>query len=276
MDYLEFTFSVEPKFPGEDILVTQLAEIGFESFDSQGEQLLVYIPEPDFNENDYSKVQIVNNPEFQISYSKKVIKQQNWNEEWENSFEPVMVGTGCVIKAPFHTIKGNFDYTIEIEPKMSFGTGHHQTTYLMTQKLLEMDVTNKSVLDMGCGTAVLGILAAMKNAKTVVAIDIEEWAAENSIENGERNNITNMKVLQGDASLLGSETFDVILANINRNILVNDVNKYVNVLNSGGTILMSGFFTIDIPIIQEAAEKNGLKFVSSNNKDNWAICVFEK
>ena len=197
----------------------------------------------------------------------------NWNEEWEKNFEPIEVDNTCRVRAPFHEYK-EVQYDIVIEPKMSFGTGHHETTFMVIQHLLETDVTGKKTLDMGCGTAILAILAEMKGAQPIDAIDIDNWCYLNSIENAERNNCKHISVYEGDASLLPGRTYDVIIANINRNILLNDMQVYVDCLNPGGTLLLSGFYEEDIPAIDESCSSKGLKLIKKHQKNNWVALKY--
>jgi len=274
--YISYQFKVNPLEPGVEILIAELGELPFESFEETEDGVHAYIQEHLVYDNMLDEVYILKNDEFQIDYVTKAIEQVNWNEEWEKNFDPIDVDGICYVRAPFHEPKTTM-YEIVIEPKMSFGTGHHETTYLMIKHLLNMDIQDQMVLDMGCGTALLAILASMRGAKHVDAIDIDNWCYLNSIENGERNNITNMSVYEGDASLLTeSEKYDLIIANINRNILLNDMHIYDKALKAGGTILFSGFYTEDIPYIKEEAERLGMRYESMLEKNNWVALKFIK
>src|SRR5690554_133980 len=274
--YISYQFKVNPLEPGVEILIAELGELPFESFEETEDGVHAYIQEHLVYENMLDEVYILKNDEFQIEYVTKAIEQVNWNEEWEKNFDPIDVDGICYVRAPFHEPK-SATYEIVIEPKMSFGTGHHETTYLMMKHLLNMDIQDQMVLDMGCGTALLAILASMRGAKHVDAIDIDNWCYLNSIENGERNNITNMSVYEGDASLLTeSDKYDLIIANINRNILLNDMHVYEKALKSEGIILFSGFYTEDIPFIKEAAEKLDMQYESMLEKNNWVALKFIK
>ena len=198
----------------------------------------------------------------------------NWNEEWEKNFEPIVIADACAVRAPFHK-PFNVQYEIVIEPKMSFGTGHHETTFMMLQFILENTFEGKTVLDMGCGTAVLAILAEMRGASKVDAIDIDDWCVENSEENVLRNHCKYISVKLGDASVLPtSETYDTIIANINRNILLNDMEIYSKGLKMGGELYLSGFYKEDLPIIIECCNKLGLQFVENKEKNNWIAAKF--
>uniref|UniRef100_UPI0035625CFC 50S ribosomal protein L11 methyltransferase n=1 Tax=Lutibacter sp. TaxID=1925666 RepID=UPI0035625CFC len=195
--YISYTFKIHPKEPATEILVAELGEIGFESFVENDDDLIAYIQQTDWNENILDDVFVLNSNEFSISYEMEVIEQTNWNSEWEKNFNPIQVDDLVSIRAPFHE-NPNLKYDIVIEPKMSFGTGHHETTYMMVQHLLDLDLTNKKVLDMGCGTGILAIFVEMKGAKPIDAIDIDNWCYQNSVENVERNNCSNIDVYEGD------------------------------------------------------------------------------
>ncbi|KAB1158157.1 50S ribosomal protein L11 methyltransferase [Flavobacterium luteum] len=275
--YLGYHFTVEPKdtslseltrHMGSEILVAELGELPFESFVESDFGVTAYIQKQFWNETILEEVQILNSPEFIISYTIEEIEQVNWNEEWEKNFEAIDVDGKCLVRAPFHS-KTNAEFDIIIEPKMSFGTGHHETTHMMIQHLLETNVTGMKTLDMGCGTAILAILAEMKGAKPIDAIDIDNWCYLNSIENAERNNCKNITVYEGDAALLKDKKYDLIIANINRNILLNDMQSYVDCLNPKGTILFSGFYAEDIPFINDSCIEKGLTYVKKLERNNW-------
>jgi len=266
--YMGYHFTIEPKEPGTEILIAELGETAFESFIETEEGLSAYVQKEFWDENILAGIQIFGSHEFKIEYTFEEIAQVNWNEEWEKNFEPIDVDNTCRVRAPFHE-KTNVKYDIVIEPKMSFGTGHHETTFMMIQHLLETDVENKKSLDMGCGTAILAILAEMKGAQPIDAIDIDNWCYLNSIENAERNNCRNISVYEGDASLLAGKSYDLIIANINRNILLNDMQAYVDCLNKEGILLLSGFYEEDIPAIDACCTQKGLTFVKKFSRNNW-------
>ena len=275
--YIAYHFVIEPKEPATEILIAELGELPFDSFVETEEGLSAYIQENDHNDTLLEDIYILTNPDFKITYTTESIEQINWNEEWEKNFDPIDVDGICYVRAPFHETK-NAKYEIVIEPKMSFGTGHHETTFMMMKHLLNLDVTGMEVLDMGCGTAILAILALMKGAKHSDAIDIDNWCYLNSIENGERNNIKNMDVFEGDASLLADKTnkYDLVIANINRNILLMDMEAYAKTLKNGGIILFSGFYTEDISAIEESANQYGMVLESTLERNNWASLKFIK
>ncbi len=273
--YIGYYFTIEPKELGSEILLAELGETAFESFVETETGLSAYVQKELWNENILDDIYILENNEFTISYTFEEIDQVNWNEEWEKNFEAIEVDGKCHVRAPFHE-KTNAEYDIVIEPKMSFGTGHHETTHMMIQHLLETDVTNKKTLDMGCGTAILAILAEMKGAQPIDAIDIDNWCYLNSIENAERNNCQHISVYEGDASLLVDKKYDIIIANINRNILLNDMQQYVDCLNTNGTLFLSGFYTEDIPVIDASCTEKGLTYNKKFEKNNWVALKYTK
>ena len=266
--YLAYHFSVEPKELGSEILIAFLGEKPFESFIETENGFSAFIQKDLWTKNILDDITLLHSPEFTISHTIEEIDQVNWNEEWEKNFEAIDVDGKCHVRAPFHP-KTTAEFDIVIEPKMSFGTGHHETTHMMIQHLLETDVTNMKTLDMGCGTAILAILAEMKGAKPIDAIDIDNWCYLNSIENAERNNCTEITVYEGDASLLKDKKYDLIIANINRNILLNDMQQYVDSLNNNGILLLSGFYTEDIPFIDASCTEKGLTYVKKFERNNW-------
>ena len=273
--YIEYTFEVSPKEPATEILIAQLGFAGFESFVENENGVTAYIQKQDWNEDILESVFILNSEEFQITSHHREVEQTNWNAEWEKNFEPIQVDDLVSIRAPFHE-NPNLQYDIVIEPKMSFGTGHHETTHMMVQHLLDMDISDKKVLDMGCGTGILAIFAEMKGAKPIDAIDIDNWCYENSIENAQRNNCTHISVYEGDSSLLEGKQYDVVIANINRNILLSDMKIYTDCLLADGVLLLSGFYQEDIPIIGKEVIKHGLKFDKKIERNNWVALKYQK
>ena len=271
--YLGYHFTIEPKELGSEILIAELGELPFESFVESEFGVTAFIQKQLWTTSILDDIFVLNSPQFTISYTIEEIDQVNWNEEWEKNFDPIDVDGKCHVRAPFHP-KTKAEYDIIIEPKMSFGTGHHETTHMMIQHLLEIDVTNMKTLDMGCGTAILAILAEMKGAQPIDAIDIDNWCFLNSIENAERNNCKHISVYEGDASLLIDQCYDLIIANINRNILLNDMQSYVDCLNKNGVLLLSGFYEEDIPYIEASCIEKGLKFVKRIQRNNWVSLKF--
>ena len=266
--YLAYHFTIEPKELGSEILIAELGEKAFESFIETENGISAFIQKDLWTEDILEDIFILDSDEFTITHVVEEIDQVNWNEEWEKNFEAIDVDGKCHVRAPFHP-KTDAEFDIVIEPKMSFGTGHHETTHMMIQHLLEMNVEGMKTLDMGCGTAILAILAEMKGAKPIDAIDIDNWCYLNSIENAERNNCKEITVYQGDAALLKNKKYDLIIANINRNILLNDMQAYVDCLNPNGTILFSGFYNEDIPFIDASCTEKGLKYVKKFERNNW-------
>ncbi|HOB23897.1 MAG TPA: 50S ribosomal protein L11 methyltransferase [Kaistella sp.] len=273
-NYLEFNFKIFPLQPWNEILMAELIEIGFDSFTEEHDGILGYIQKDLFNENQLKEINLFKNDEVKISYTFQEMPNINWNEEWEKNFSPINVENQVSIRAEFHENQ-NLTHEIIIQPKMSFGTGHHATTYLMIQQMLDLDFQNKAVLDMGCGTSVLAIFAKQKGAGKTVAIDIDEWSVENSVENAERNGVE-LEVSQGTAENLGKEKFDIILANINRNILISDIPTYVSVLNDGGQLLLSGLCFFDVDDILEVCTQQNLTLKKKLQREEWVSLLLEK
>lgn len=278
MKYFEFTFSIEPYTEvASQVLVAVLGDAGFESFVECEGGLTAYIQQTLCDE---TAIKAALKDFFltgaTITYTYTEAEDKNWNEEWEkNFFQPIIIGDRCVIHSTFHQDVPKTEYDIIINPQMAFGTGHHETTSLIIGELLDSDLKDKSLLDMGCGTSILAILARMRGAKPCTAIDIDEWCVRNSLENIELNKVTDIAVFQGDASsLVGKGPFDVVIANINRNILLNDMKQYVACMHPGSELYMSGFYVDDIPMIREEAERNGLQFVQYKEKNHWAAVKF--
>ena len=273
--YIEFQFTVTPLQPASEILIAELSYAGFESFVENEEGLTAYVVSEEFDEEAFAGLHILQSDEFEITYSSQEIEKVNWNIEWEKNFNPIIVDDQCSVRAPFHE-KPETEFDIIIEPKMSFGTGHHATTHMMLQFILNNDWEGKTVLDMGCGTGVLAILTEMKCAKSVDAIDIDNWCYLNSMENVVRNNCELISVYEGAAELLEGKHYDMVIANINRNILLEDISKYSECLNPGGKLFLSGFYIEDIPAIEEECNLNGLKIEDELEQENWAALSFIK
>lgn len=271
--YIGYYFKVEPLQPGVEILIAELGYSGFESFVETQGGVTAYIQKNEWHDAILDGIQILKSDEFEITYQFNEIEQTNWNAEWEKSFKPIVVNNECTVRAPFHNISET-KYDIVIEPKMSFGTGHHETTHMMIQYILQNDFHNKSVLDMGCGTGVLAILAEKRGAIKIDAIDIDNWCYLNSLENVERNKCCKVSILEGNASLLKTEKYDIIIANINRNILLHDLKTYISCLNPNGILFLSGFYNNDISIIEEECNKHMLKLNEKIEKNNWVALKF--
>ena len=270
--YIAYDFNVSPKEPATEMLIAQLGYVGFESFVEQDYGVTAYIQKQEWNSKILEDVFLLHSNEFNITFEHNEIAQTNWNEEWEKNFNPIQVDDLVSIRAPFHT-NPLLQFDIVIEPKMSFGTGHHETTHMMVQHLLALDLDTKKVLDMGCGTGILAIFAEMKGAKPIDAIDIDSWCYENSLENIQRNNCNHITVYEGDASVL-KEKYDVIIANINRSILLSDIKTYTDCLNENGVLLLSGFYKEDIVIIEDEVTKYGLTFETMIQRNNWVALKY--
>lgn len=283
MKYYEFSFSLTPASSDmQDVLSAELADIGFDSFvptETGCNPLLAYIRQEDFSRASLDTL-LADFPVagIEITYEQAEAEDKNWNEEWEkNYFQPLVVDGRCVVCSTFHKNVPEAEHRIYINPRMSFGTGNHATTAQMLSEILGADVTGKRVLDMGCGTSILAICARKCGAREVLAVDFDEWCVDNSQENIALNETDGIEVRLGDASALAGEApFDLILANINRNILLGDMDKYVAVMRPGAQIFMSGFFADDVPMLVEAAGKCGLRLVRQRDRDRWACVVFEK
>lgn len=278
MQYTQAVFQITSELDFvKDMLTQFLSDINFDSFiDNDDNSFTAFIPTASFNKDALNTL-LTDFPFEGINLlSIDQCEDKDWNEEWErNSFQPIRIGTNCVIKAPFHKLNESFKHEIIINPKMAFGTGSHQTTYLILSTLLTLPLQDKLVLDMGCGTGVLAILSRKLGAKNVTAIDIDDWCTNNTAENCELNNINDIEILLGDAKLLDNKHFDIIIANINRNILLMDMPQYAKALNPHGLLIISGFYTEDIPILTNQANQLNLTTIATNHKDNWAMLVLK-
>lgn len=278
MNYIEARCYIENDYDNTSaILVALLGEEGFESFTDEAPVLKAYCQQDLYDAarmNELCGSEIVAGLGAKIEISE--VEQQNWNSTWEANYEPIDVAGKCLVRAPFHTVEGNYDYDIVITPKMSFGTGHHETTRLMLLTMLELELQGKSAVDCGCGTGVLAIMAAKQQATPVFAFDIEDWAVENSIENAQNNNVGFIEITNGGLELLAGRTFDIVIANINRNILTSGMHYFAQALPAEGILLLSGFYEADIPVITQSAEKHGLKYLSHKTENNWVACKLVK
>lgn len=283
MNYTELQLTLDPDFA--DILTAELAELGFESFTETDEGINAYIPEPDFDADAVAEVVARYSGQTAIAYVVNSLEKTNWNAEWEQNYQPIEVqtdasaegGKSVRVRASFHEPNPAFTYDLVINPKMSFGTGHHETTHMMMQHQLGLDHAGKAVLDVGSGTGILAILGLKLGATNALAFDIEEWAVENAKENAALNDCQALRVFQGTiAGVAADERFEIILANINRNVLLAEIQTYVGHLKPGGQLLVSGFYETDAPDIQQCATESGLLQVGYLTRNQWASVVFEK
>lgn len=270
-----FDFTLTPVNPFRDILLAELVELGFDSFEETTSGLKAYALQKKLPTDWWDTVQVRHLAGVEIHFTKEEVPDINWNEEWEKQFDPIELGQRCRVRADFHPYK-KVEHDLIISPKMSFGTGHHQTTYMMLEFLLEAQLKGLPLLDMGCGTGVLAILAAQKGAIEIQAVDIDHWAVENAKENILLNNASVIQVQQGDAEVLGSWTnrFQWILANINRNILLQDIPAYTRCLKKEGVLLLSGFYTEDLPLIHKTCEAQGGRLEKKRERDNWVAAKY--
>jgi len=270
MNYKKVTITLTPySETAIDILTAQMGEIGFDSFEETDNGVIGYAMENNFDADKLTGLTpLIDN--IKMQYTIDTIPDEDWNKEWEeNYFKPIVIGGKCRIRSPFHETDKNIPYEIIINPQMSFGTGYHETTTMMIEYLLEKEIANKDVLDMGCGTGILGIMASMRGAKTVDCIDIDEWCYKNTIENAQLNNRTNITTIHGGAEVLNNKHYDIIIANINRNILIENLAKYATVLKKGGTMMLSGFYTADSEAIVAEAKRLGLRLVETKVMNDW-------
>ncbi|WP_419702058.1 50S ribosomal protein L11 methyltransferase [Mucilaginibacter sp. NFX135] len=278
MNYYELLFTtITTEDYQQDLLINALGEIGFDTFEEVEFGFKAYIPTDDFDEQQLKEHLLPYQDMFTFSYEINFIPQKNWNEVWESNFEPIEIGNKIYVRATFHPAKPEFPYEIVIDPKMAFGTGHHQTTSMMLEFILENDFSGKKVLDMGCGTGILAIMAAKLNAAEVTAIDYDPVCYDSTIENSALNHITNIIPLCGSKEVIPDEQYDTILANINRNILLDQIERYATALKPGGEIYFSGFYeSPDLEIITDEARKYGLKYISHKKTNDWVAAKFVK
>jgi ribosomal protein L11 methyltransferase len=278
MNYYELLFITKPiEDYQQDLLINELAEIGFDTFEEVQEGFKAYIPSDDFNQILLKEHLESYHAMFDFTYEVNLIPQKNWNEVWESNFEPIQIRDKIYIRATFHSQKPEFPYEIVIDPKMAFGTGHHETTSMMMDLMLDADLKGKKMLDMGCGTGILAILASKLGAKEITAIDYDPICYESTIENSALNEINNIKALCGSKEVMPDEQFDVILANINRNILIDQMSSYGEVLKSGGEIYFSGFYeSPDLDIIKQEAAKYGMNYISHKKTKEWVAARLQK
>ena len=273
-DYQEIYVRCQQDFI--EILIAEFAALGFDTFQENEDGFTTFV-EGEFDSTMLDQLTEQYGTLASFSYLTKDVEKQNWNEEWEKSYEPIIVDNRCLIRAEFHNIEQSFPYVITITPKMSFGTGHHQTTYLMIKSQLDIDFENKVVMDAGCGTAILSIMASMRGARKVEAFDIDEWSVINGKENIEVNQCVNINLAQGQISDLSfDDNFDIILANINKNVLLHEMPQYSAYLVDDGFLLLSGFYEKDIPDLMSRARQYNLHQVQSDVREGWASLLLSK
>lgn len=276
MDYIEVTCHFPVSQETTEILTSVLSALGFEGFLEEEDHLVAYIPKQNFTPELLDPLKFPGDLPFTVRFSVQHIAEQNWNRQWESSYEPVLIMNTCQVRAPFHPSLQGTTYDIVIEPRMSFGTAHHDTTKLMIEELLQLDLKGKCVLDMGCGTGVLAILADKKGAARVIAVDNDEWAISNATDNLRKNNTSSCSVYPGDASAAGKDDFDLILANINRNTLLMDLPLYARGLRKNGLLILSGFYPEDATLINQAAQASELEMNHIQTKGDWALIQYVK
>lgn len=278
MSYKELVFTlISDEEYQQDILIHTLGELGFDTFEEIDFGFKAYIPSANFNQIEIDNHLMPLHEMFTFSYEVNIIPQKNWNEVWESNFKPIQIADQVYVRATFHQPHPNFKHEIVIDPKMAFGTGHHQTTAMILAYLLEIDLVNKDILDMGCGTGILAILASKLGAKSITAIDYDQLCYDSTFENAQLNHISNIDVVVGSKEAIPNQQYDVILANINRNILLDQMERYAQVLKPDGIILFSGFFeTPDLDIITDEARKQGLKYIQHKKTDQWVAAKFIK
>ena len=273
--YRLFSFKVIPVKIGSEILIAQLSHLGFDSFEETNSGIDAYLENKKWKTNLLSNLNILSNPDFKIEYSSKIIYPKNWNKIWESRFKPILINKDCVVRADFHSSL-NLKYEIIITPKMSFGTGHHETTSMVMNYILDLNLKNLKVLDIGCGTGILSILSEKKGALSIDAVDIDQWCYENTQENSRLNKCQLIKAFCGDINSIKESKYDIILANINKNIIINNISIYRDLLNTGGQLIISGFYDSDIVDIDMKAKVIKLELVSQKVKNSWASIHYIK
>ena len=278
MDYRELTFNIASKEEfHRDLLINMLSEIGFDTFEETDLGFKAYIPLSHYNKIKLEMRLVVFKKMFDFSYTEIDIPYKNWNEEWESNFEPIVVDDQCYVRATFHPARPDFKYEVVVDPKMAFGTGHHQTTSMMMQWMLSEKLNDKAVLDMGCGTGILAILAAKMEASEITAIDYDPLCYESALENKSLNNTNQIMVLCGSKEVIPNQKFDIILANINRNILLDQLDRYAEVLKTKGLLFLSGFYEeTDLAMIIKKAQSLKLKYLGHKTEKNWVAAKFSK
>lgn len=278
MQYIQVTFSfTEVQEYQKDLLIDELANIGYNTFEDTPDGFDAFVSLDQYSEDALGEVMTQFEGELKYTYTVVEIQAENWNQEWEKNFDPLIIDDQCYVRATFHQPQPQYKYEIVIDPKMAFGTGHHQTTTMMMKYILSADVEDKTILDMGCGTGILAILASKRGAKMLTAIDNDDVCYESTLENSGLNNVTNIIALCGGKEVIPSTSFDIILANINRNILLDQIPRYAEVLKEDGSIFFSGFYeSPDLQMITETCKEFGINYVSHKKIGEWVAAHFKK
>ncbi|GGE47804.1 ribosomal protein L11 methyltransferase [Pedobacter psychrotolerans] len=278
MQYIKaiFKFNSIEEFQ-QDLLISDLADLGFDTFEDSEGGFTAFVIKDNFNEQELKDLLSSYADDFSSTYIIEEVADENWNAEWEKNFSPLIIDDVCYVRATFHEPKPSYPYEVIIDPKMAFGTGHHQTTTMMMQYILSADLLDKNILDMGCGTGILAILAGKLGAKSLMAIDYDDICYESTIENATLNNVINLKALCGSKEVIPDEEYDVIFANINRNILLDQIHRYAEVLKAEGKIFFSGFYLEpDLSMITAECAKYGIKYLDHKQNGDWVAAQFEK
>ena len=276
MEYTEVDIKIREVDPFTEIIIAKLNLIDYETFYENDNGVKCYIQSQNFNKEKLLEVLDEVSTKVKLEYSFNEIPQKNWNEEWEKNFDPIEINSKCFVRSKFHQINDAYDNEIIITPKMSFGTGHHETTFLMLNEMYNLNFKEKLILDIGCGTGILSILSSQKGAKEVVGIDTDEWAYQNSLENSDLNGIDNINFFKGDINIVLDSKFNIILANINTNVILDEISKYYDLLLKNGDLLISGFLKEDLSIISKVANEVGFKLINKKNKDKWFMMHLSK
>ncbi len=276
IQYLAYHFTTSDDQTAE-ILMALLADYGFDTFDQNDNELSAYIPDKTGIKTEIEIYLFDLQQKFMFTWTQTDMEQKNWNEEWEKNFQPILISNRCLIRAPFHPAQKNIEYDILIEPRMSFGTGHHESTHLMIEEILGLQLNGKKVCDAGCGTGILAILAAKKGAESVYAVDIEEWAYRNALDNIALNNVIDKVTVElGDFSLLQDKQFDIILANINKHIVLGNIQQFFRSITPGGYLIISGILQNDINDVEKEAGNYFFQLISTSSKQDWISAVFQQ
>lgn len=277
MNYTELNLQLNPLELFGEMLTYQLGEVGFEMFEDTPQGFKAYIQTANFNNDAVLEIiEGIKELNCEVSYTIQDIPWQNWNAEWEKNYQPEIIGNKIYVRAEFHEANPSYPHEIIVQPRMAFGTGHHPTTSQVMEAMLDIDFKNKSLLDMGCGTGILAILGMQLGASSAYAIDYDPNSVDNSIENAQRNGYPQIEVALGSSELLEGKSYDIILANINRNIILNDLDKYATSLNAGGLLITSGYYTSDLSVIKNKAAEYHIDYLQHTSQNDWCCATFKK